>query len=78
MRYGWSQHSRSVHKTKGGPNTKLAAVVDGLGRAVALNINRSNRHDIKALAPPITTMANRSVLSVRGIDLKFLGMNSHR
>jgi len=37
-------------RTKGGLNTKLAMIVDALGRPVAMQLAPANRHDLKACA----------------------------
>lgn len=42
---------QAMGRTKGGLNTKLAAVVDGVGRAVGLNLAPGQQHDLKACAP---------------------------
>ena len=61
---------QAIGKTKGGSNTKLAAVVDGLGRAVGLNLVAGNRHDLRAIAALISTLARCWVIADRGFDSK--------
>ena len=39
--------ARAIGRAKGGPNTKLAAVVDGLGRATGLSVTPGNRNDLR-------------------------------
>jgi len=55
-------------KTKGGLNTKLAAVVDGVGRAVGLCLARGPQHDLHACAPLQEHLRGRWVLADRGFD----------
>jgi len=42
------QQAQAMGRTKGGLNTKLAMIVDALGRPVALRLAPGNRHDLKA------------------------------
>lgn len=60
--------AQAIGKTKGGPNTKLAAVVDGLGRATGLSLAAGNRNDLRAIAPLIETLADCWVVGDRGFD----------
>ncbi len=62
--------AQAIGKTKGGANTKLAAVVDGLGRAVGLNIVAGNRHDLRAIATLVSALARCWVIADRGFDSK--------
>lgn len=43
-----SQVRQAISRTKGGINTKLAAMVDAHGRAVALGLVPGQQHDLKA------------------------------
>ena len=61
---------QAIGTTKGGSNTKLAAVVDGLGRAVGLNLVAGNRHDLRAIAALIDTLSHCWVIADRGFDSK--------
>jgi len=45
------QSNQAMGRTKGGLNTKLAAVVDGIGRAVGLHLAPGQQHDLRACAP---------------------------
>src|SRR5258708_885906 len=45
------QAAQAIGRTKGGLNTKLAAVVEGRGRAVALSLAQGQQHDLKAILP---------------------------
>lgn len=60
--------AQAIGKTKGGPNTKLAAVVDGLGRAIGLNLAAGNRNDLRAIAPLIEKLQDCWVIGDRGFD----------
>ena len=62
--------AQAIGKTKGGLNTKLAAVVDGLGRAVGLNLASANKHDLRAMAPLVPILTNCWVAGDRGFDSK--------
>ncbi len=62
--------SQAIGKTKGGSNTKLAAVVDGLGRAVGLNLVAGNRDDVHAMTPLIKLLAGCWVAADRGFSFK--------
>ena len=42
--------AQAMGRTKGGLNTKLAMIVDTLGRPVAMQLAPGNRHDLKACA----------------------------
>ncbi len=57
-------------KTKGGANTKLAAVIDGLGRAVGLSIVAVNRYDLRAIATLVTALASCWIIADCGSDSK--------
>jgi transposase len=60
--------AQAIGRTKGGPNTKLAAVVDGLGRATGLSLAPGNRNDLRAVAPLIDKMADCAIVGDRGFD----------
>jgi transposase len=62
--------AQAIGKTKGGANTKLAVVVDGLGRVVGLNLASGNRHDQRAMAALIAKLAACWVIGDRGFDSK--------
>jgi transposase len=62
--------AQAIGKTKGGMNTKLAAVVDGLGRAVGLHLVAGNRHDLRAVDPLLEKLAECWVIADRGFDAK--------
>ena len=62
--------AQAIGKTKGGSNTKLAVIVDGLGRAVGLNLVPGNRHDLKAVELLMDKFAGCFVLADRGFDAK--------
>jgi transposase len=60
--------AQAIGKTKGGSNTKLAVVVDGLGRGVGLNLVAGNRNDLKAVDPLIHHLADCCVMADRAFD----------
>ena len=60
--------AQAIGCTKGGRNTKLAVVVDGLGRATGVSVAAGNRNDLRAVAPLIEKMAECCVVGDRGFD----------
>ena len=62
------QEGQAMGLTKGGINTKLAAVVDAQGRAVGLCLAAGQRHDIKAVEPLLSELAGTHVVADRGFD----------
>ena len=60
--------AQAIGRAKGGPNTKLAVVVDGLGRATGLSVAPGNRNDLRAVATLINHMADCWVIGDRGFD----------
>jgi len=62
--------AQAIGKTKGGSNTKLAVIVDGLGRAVGLNLVAGNRHDLRAVEPLMDQFSGFMAIADRGFDAK--------
>jgi transposase len=62
------QQAQAMGRTKGGLNTKLAAVVDGIGRLVGLNLAPGQRHDLRACAPLQPQLAGKWAVADRGFD----------
>ena len=62
------QQGQAMGRTKGGLNTKLAAVVDAVGRAVGLNLAPGPQHDLRACAPLQPTLYGRWAVADRGFD----------
>ena len=62
--------AQAIGKTKGGSNTKLAVIVDGLGRAVGLNLVAGNRHDLRAVEPLMEQFSGCMAIADRGFDAK--------
>ena len=62
--------AHAIGSTKEGSNTKLAVVVDCLGRAVGLNLVPGNRHDLKAVNPLIEKLAGCLAIVDREFDAK--------
>jgi transposase len=60
--------AQAMGPTKGGLNTKLAAVVDGLGRAVGLNLAPGQQHDLRACAPLQPHLEQTWAVADRGFD----------
>jgi transposase len=62
------QANQAMGRTKGGLNTKLAAVVDGIGRAVGLHLAPGQQHDLRACAPLQSHLAGNWTLADRAFD----------
>ena len=62
------QSSQALGRTKGGLNTKIAVVVDGVGRAVQVALARGPRNDLHACAPLWPSRCGRWVVADRGCD----------
>ena len=60
------QTQQAIGRTKGGINTKLAAVVDARGRAVALCLAPGQRHDLKAVLPLVPAMRGKPAVGDAG------------
>lgn len=62
------QALQAIGRTKGGINTKLAAVVDAHGRAIKLALAPGQQHDLKAVQPLVASMRDKQVVADRGFD----------
>ena len=62
------QATQAIGRTKGGINTKLAAIVEGRGRAVALGLAAGQRHDLVAVEPLLACMRHRHAVGDKGFD----------
>jgi len=62
------QEPQAIGRSKGGINTKLAAVVDAYGRVVALCLAPGQRHDLKAIQPLVATLRGKRVVGDKGFD----------
>lgn len=62
------QAAQAIGRTKGGINTKLAAIVERGGRAVALGLAEGQRHDLLAVAPLLGCLRRRCVVGDKGFD----------
>jgi len=60
--------AQAIGRTKGGANTKLSAVVDGLGRATGVSLAPGNRNDQRAMAVLIEKLADCWAVGDRGFD----------
>lgn len=60
--------AQGMGRTKGGFNSKLAAVVDALGRAVGLTVAPGPRPDLEACAPLAAHLAGQWVVGDKGFD----------
>jgi len=62
------QANQAMGRTKGGLNTKLAAVVDGIGRAVGLHLAPGQQHDLRACAPLHSHLEGKWTVADRAFD----------
>ena len=62
------QSAQAMGRTKGGFNTKLAAVVDAIGRAVGLSLAPGPQYDVHACEPLAPHLAGKWVLADKGFD----------
>jgi transposase len=60
--------AQAMGRTKGGLNTKLAAVVEVRGRAVAVSLAAGPRHDQHAVLPLLMGLRGRRVVADKGFD----------
>jgi transposase len=57
------QPGQAIGHSRGGANTKLAAVVDAGGRAIALALAPGQRHDSQAVQPLLSALAGGRVVA---------------
>lgn len=62
------QATQAMGRTKGGLNTKLSAVVDGWGRALAVSLDCGQRHDLLAALPVLGAARGHCLVADRGVD----------
>ena len=62
------QAPQAIGRTKGGINTKLAAIVDRGGRAVALGLAAGQRHDLYAVEPILPCLRRHRAVADKGFD----------
>ncbi len=62
------QAGQAFGRTKGGINTKLAAVVESRGRAVAPGLTAGQRHDLHAVAPLLGCLRRHQAVADKGFD----------
>jgi len=62
------QTAQAMGRTKGGFNTKLAAVVEAVGRVGGLSLTPGLRYDPHACAPLAPHLAGECVLADKGFD----------
>ncbi len=62
------QAAQAMGRTKGGLNTKLSAVVDAQGRAVALCLAPGPQHDQHAVVPVLSSAQGRRIVADKGFD----------
>lgn len=62
------QGLQAIGRTKGGINTKFAAIVDGRGRAVALGVTAGQGRDLHAIEPLLPCLRRRRAVADKGFD----------
>lgn len=62
------QPAQAMGRTKGGLNTKLSAVVDAHGRAVAVSLAAGPQHDQHAVRPVLASARGRRIVADKGFD----------
>jgi transposase len=62
------QAAQAIGRTKGGLNTKLAAIVDSHGRAVALSLHAGPRHDVRTMDEHACLLRGRTLVGDKGFD----------
>lgn len=69
------QSAQAIGRTKGGLNTKLLAIVDSYGRAVALNVHAETRNDVRTMDEHACLFRGRTLDADRGFDAD--GLRAH-
>jgi transposase len=62
------QQEQCMGKTKGGMNTKIAVVVDAIGRAVGVALDKGNTADLVACRPVEVALYGKMALADKGFD----------
>jgi len=62
------QALQAIGRTKGGINTKLAAIVERSGRAVALGLAPGQRHDLYAVEPLLPCLRRHRAVADKAFD----------
>ena len=62
------QGAQAMGRTKGGLNTKLSALVDRHGRAVALSLAAGPQHDQHAVRPVLASARGHRIVADKGFD----------
>jgi len=62
------QSAQAMGRTKGGLNTKLAAVVDRHGRALAVCLAPGPQHDLRAVEPVLASARRCVIVADKGFD----------
>jgi transposase len=62
------QQLQAIGRTKGGINTKLSAIVENGGRAVALSLSAGQRHDLYAVEPLLPCLRGYRAVADKGFD----------
>jgi len=71
------QAAQAMGCTKGGLNTKLSAVVDARGQAVALGLSLGPQHDQHAVLPLLASVRGRRVVADKGFDADIFRARLH-
>lgn len=72
------QSAQAMGRTKGGLNTKLSALVDQHGRAVALSLAPGPQHDQHAVRPVLASARGCRIVADKGFDADVFRQRLHR
>jgi transposase len=62
------QAAQAIGRTKGGLNTKVLALVDSYGRAVALSVHLGPRNDVRTMDEHACLLRGRTLVADKGFD----------
>jgi transposase len=62
------QSGQAIGRTKGGLNTKLTALVDSYGRAIALSVHPGPRNDVRTMDEHACLLRGRTLVADKGFD----------
>lgn len=62
------REAQAIGRTKGGLNSKVTAVVDSYGRAVALSLHPGPRNDVRTMDAHVGLLRGRTLVADKGFD----------
>jgi transposase len=60
--------AQAIGRTKGGLNSKVTAIVDSYGRAVALSLHPGPRNDVRTMDEHVCLLRGRTLVADKGFD----------